>query len=1360
MGRFAHFVEKLSSPDPAERLKQIQEVCDQAGPRTYKKEEVGLFEKAIYEEPGILDAVVKMLIEGGETAAPAADCCFRMSRDNQVKSMMSTNSALLTAISTVCLKSPGTPLCNNVCLCLQNVSFPADTRVSLMNSANGCIVDGLTHVVSSPIDADHKTPRETSLAVLSNMAITPECKKGLFLYKDGKLLKTLIAVVNAGDKDTNNVLAREKALTLCKNLANHPETKNPMFEFEGLLDAIIGVLEQTLSASKTHKEVALQVFQNIANHDSTPSKMLAYKGLVASIVAVIASNATDNNEVARTNACLVLQNISFIESCRAVLYEYPGFFSALVGVLSCEQDTVKKNALPVLLNTSMATSIRKSMFDDSAFIPSLMVLARDEVGIVREKALSVLRNVANHESTKTPMFDYPMMIETLMSVVNLELADDTKLARETALAVIQNISNNDVNPSRLIAKEGLMKTLFNVFSKTATAQNKIARENSLLVCQNLSFPNTTRAPLFQFDSGRFFDAILDVMCDETNNHNKVASEKALATIANMSNKKENNLPMVKNERFVNKLVQLCSTTGEPKRHSINILAKIAAGALFTAPYLLKAPGNLLEVMMGVVRSAGTDLKKWKKGNSNEFWALTFLMNLAQAEFSVPYMRVANVTKLMAPLVSQTSKESLQASATVAYLVGGDEDGEIFDLLSTNLGSLDRIIELLLNTLNCKGDGKGEGGKNLDYGYGVFPLHSPLRAIKVLAKTDGFKDYLLDKGVFALLHRTLKDFVESTGGGYVGGGGDDVESASLAVEAMLELSYPSKATADTDKSYALRVVEKHGSADLTPVTRLLEQYETSYKVRTSEHFSSSSVCASHLMNRINLSSASKTTEMAVKMWEMATTKKDGKSKSAKGGSLGNIAMQKDPDAQRKIEEAANLLEKQRMQCQLDQEKRESDIRVLDQALKNEKDASQRKVVEVQKAIAERESAKSTFRMQDLTQQSNDMRELLRTMNTAQEELTSAGDLGYVEVKGTVKQALSSLDSFFPLEAPVPKYIMVGPPRGETLNRANLSNYMLASSQKATLHILCAHDLSVAVSFDINEPHNWVKEYASAIKLTLQSLRLVHSGAKNVASLPFPLPEGVSLDAFLASSSDQLASCFPLGSEGNEALKNIDIGGVSTPQTKEMTSSCYKKLATHFSNHDTGWARKLLRAMDKIRNKNGGEEWLSVRNLESYCEANEALEVEIVVVSPATTYRGGGGGDSSSVASMSMSVSPADFAAPTSLFSPAAPAAPLDNPVGGRPFSASNGGDTLLTSPGRSPSEAVISVPPLPPSAGGGPSSFAAPGVDHSRDIMSLRCEIAQLKSDVADLRREVGAGLAAVLEATRGQQKRRKSGFFG
>ena len=66
----------------------------------------------------------------------------------------------------------------------------------------------------------------------------------------------------------------------------------------------------------------------------------------------------------------------------------------------------------------------------------------------------------------------------------------------------------------------------------------------------------------------------------------------------------------------------------------------------TAPYLLSAPGNVLGAMVDVVKGAGSDLKKWKKGNSNEFWALTFLMNLSQSEHAVKPMQRAGVIGLM------------------------------------------------------------------------------------------------------------------------------------------------------------------------------------------------------------------------------------------------------------------------------------------------------------------------------------------------------------------------------------------------------------------------------------------------------------------------------------------------------------------------------------------------------------------------------------------------------------------------------------------------------------------------------------------------------------------------------------------
>lgn len=69
-----------------------------------------------------------------------------------MKTLMSQNGPLLTAISSVLLSVPGTPIANNCCLCLQNVSFPAETRETLLNINAGKVVEGLTHVVSCPAD--------------------------------------------------------------------------------------------------------------------------------------------------------------------------------------------------------------------------------------------------------------------------------------------------------------------------------------------------------------------------------------------------------------------------------------------------------------------------------------------------------------------------------------------------------------------------------------------------------------------------------------------------------------------------------------------------------------------------------------------------------------------------------------------------------------------------------------------------------------------------------------------------------------------------------------------------------------------------------------------------------------------------------------------------------------------------------------------------------------------------------------------------------------------------------------------------------------------------------------------------------
>ena len=87
----------------------------------------------------------------------------------------------------------------------------------------------------------------------------------------------------------------------------------------------------------------------------------------------------------------------------------------------------------------------------------------------------------------------------------------------------------------------------------------------------------------------------------------------------------------------------------------------------------------------------------------------------------------------------------------------------------------------------------------------------------------------------------------------------------------------------------------------------------------------------------------------------------------------------------------------------------------------------------------------------------------------------------DIKKTVKETLSSLQNFFTSESPVPRYILLGPPlqssTEKTLTNMISGSYLL-KSPTAFLSVLCSRDLSVGVTFQIEEPRKWVKEYTPA------------------------------------------------------------------------------------------------------------------------------------------------------------------------------------------------------------------------------------------------------------------------------------------
>ena len=136
---------------------------------------------------------------------------------------------------------------------------------------------------------------------------------------------------------------------------------------------------------------------------------------------------------------------------------------------------------------------------------------------------------------------------------------------QTALAICQNIANNNISPMKYLKHPGYMDTLQEVVSQEVTEMNQVARQKALHICQKLSLPNTTR------QHGKLFDAMLNVMSNMKNFFNATASEKALATITSMSNKKENTNPMAQNAKFISKLIEYCKLEGEKKRWVFHLI---------------------------------------------------------------------------------------------------------------------------------------------------------------------------------------------------------------------------------------------------------------------------------------------------------------------------------------------------------------------------------------------------------------------------------------------------------------------------------------------------------------------------------------------------------------------------------------------------------------------------------------------------------------------------------------------------------------------------------------------------------------------------------------------------------------------
>jgi len=428
----------------------------------------------------------------------------------------------------------------------------------------------------------------------------------------------------------------------------------------------------------------------------------------------------------------------------------------------------------------MNLSCGKANKIEIAKIPDVLLAMREVMlhssDEARLKATTCIKNLSNADANDAALLGTPGLVEALgqVAATTCTLEHGATPCTTNACLTLMNLSISKANKHRVFRTPGVMDALMTVLERTtAQGSSTEARIKACSALSNLAIGYDNKIPMFHYPG--FVDAILNVIQTDTGE----ARTKACSILWSFAAEMKNQVPVVQRGDILPVLVRVAEEDGTTEARFKCVAAlTLLAESLDNAIPLLES--GALAPLMEILHEAGPDPTQWKGQTAS--WCVGFLMNIAQSDEAVPSLREAGVVELLAPLLTLDHYQSLKAAMAVTFVCRYDEGDECYDLLRKTENVIPKIISLLHNTLS----GKGGNG----YKYGVFTLRSSVGCIAALASGPDFmKERIATGPVFESLLRVLSDFCVDGGtpGAIVGGGRDDILSATLAVRALHALT---------------------------------------------------------------------------------------------------------------------------------------------------------------------------------------------------------------------------------------------------------------------------------------------------------------------------------------------------------------------------------------------------------------------------------------------------------------------------------------------------------------------------------------------------------------------------------------------
>jgi len=663
-----------------------------------------------------------------------------------------------------------------------NLSFGPNTSVSDLKyfAERGCIVPLLRALKTTRLKnlgtrmlADYAKMPHRRVAVASNKRILEFC------------CRTMLEIPTSDNMGTEWP-AREYAVETIRSLTATEDSDGYLMGCPGLLKALAIVARGGPFASGISEQITMEAGSDIRSGLSTPSQgspVRTDSTMSAVSCASTSSGGTLHNAMgyifmttinkglvsgkARLHACIAIMNLSCGKANKLEIASIPEILEAMRDVMMAPAEHFSPaTSSPPLLNGSSSNTTPNSVAEEA-----------------RLKAATCVKNLSNADANDASLLGSPGLVEALgfVAAITCTVGKGATNCTTNACLALMNLSISKTNKHKVFKTEGVMDALMTVIVRTLPSSsedrrvstNNEARIKACSALSNLAIGYENKIPMFSYPG--FVDAILLVIDSDTGE----ARTKACSILWSFAAEMKNQIPVVRRGDILPTLVRVAE-----EDHSTEARFKCVAALTLLA----ESPENALPLLescalrplMDILHDAGADPTQWKGQTAS--WCVGFLMNMAQSDEAVPFLREAGVVELLAPLLTLDHYQSLKAAMAVTFVIRYDEDDETYDLLRNTENVIPKIISLLHNTLS------GRGGNG--YKYGVFTLRSSVGCISSLASGPEFmKERIANQSVFESLLRVVSDFCINGGtkGAIVGGGRDDTLSATLAVRALQSLT---------------------------------------------------------------------------------------------------------------------------------------------------------------------------------------------------------------------------------------------------------------------------------------------------------------------------------------------------------------------------------------------------------------------------------------------------------------------------------------------------------------------------------------------------------------------------------------------